>query len=82
MAVQLLQNIVSNNSRDPFCEVTKLLNILVTIPMTTAEPERCFSCLKHIKTFLRNTMSQDRLTALAILSIEKSIMSRMEGFNV
>ncbi|KAJ4438892.1 hypothetical protein ANN_14846 [Periplaneta americana] len=81
-AVHLLQYIVSNNLQDPFCEVTKLLNILVTTPMTTAEPERCFSCLKRIKTFLRNTMSQDRLTALAILSIEKSMMSKMEGFNI
>ena len=80
-AVQLLQYIVSNNLQDPFCEVAKLLNILVTTPMTTAEPERCFSFFKRIKTFLRNTMSQDRLTALAILSIEKSMMSKMEGFN-
>ncbi|KAJ4430513.1 hypothetical protein ANN_19101 [Periplaneta americana] len=67
------------NSQDPFCELTKLLNILVTTAITTAEPERCFSCIKRIETFLRNTLSQDRLTALATLSIEKSMMSKMKG---
>jgi len=34
--------------------------------MTTAEVERSFSTLKRIKTFLRNSMTEDRLTALAM----------------
>lgn len=52
-----------------FKEMTKLLNILLTIPMTTAEPERLFSTLKRIKTALRNNMGQNRLNALAAISI-------------
>ena len=70
-AVPLLQLIIKNNLQKTFSELTKLLRIIVTTPTTTAEPERCFSSLKRIKTFLRNTMSQERLTALAMLSIEK-----------
>ena len=32
--------------------------------------ERAFSCLKRIKTYLRSTIGQDRLSSLAILNIE------------
>ena len=60
---------------------TKLLKIMVTIPMSTSEAERCFSTLKRIKTFLRNTMTQDRLSALAMLSIEKQLVRKMQDFN-
>ncbi|CAH1996836.1 unnamed protein product [Acanthoscelides obtectus] len=49
--------------------------------MSTSEAERNFSTLKRIKTFLRNTMTQDRLTALSMLSIEKEFISTMENFN-
>jgi hypothetical protein len=31
--------------------------------MTTSAPERCFSTLKRINTFLRSTMSPERLNA-------------------
>lgn len=44
---------------------------LCTIPMTSVESERCFPTLNRIKTFLRSTMSQDRLNAPSVLSIEK-----------
>lgn len=43
--------------------------------MTTSEAERCFSILKRIKTFLRNTMNSKRLNALTMLSMEKNILS-------
>lgn len=36
-----------------FKEVSKVLKILITVPMTSAETERCFSTLKLIKTYLR-----------------------------
>jgi hypothetical protein len=80
-AIPLLQLICCNNLQDTFSEITTLLRIIVTIPMTTAEPERCFSSLKRIKTFLRNTMNEDRLTALAMLSIEKTLVSSINDFN-
>ncbi|KAF3859042.1 hypothetical protein F7725_021441 [Dissostichus mawsoni] len=49
---------MENNLQSTFTETVRLLKILITTPMTTAESERCFSTLKRIKTFLRNTMSQ------------------------
>ncbi|KAJ7984327.1 hypothetical protein DPEC_G00363610 [Dallia pectoralis] len=58
-----------------------LLKILTTTPMTTAESGRCFSTLKRIKTFLRNSMTQDRLNALAMLSMEKILGRDIPDFN-
>jgi hypothetical protein len=80
-AIPILKLFLKNNLQDTFQESTKLLKIVVTIPMSTSEAERCFSTLKRIKTFLRNTMTQDRLSALAMLSIEKRLVRKMQDFN-
>jgi DNA-directed RNA polymerase delta subunit len=39
--------------------------------------ERNFSCLKRIKTYLRNSMCQERLSELATLSIEKELLTEL-----
>ncbi|XP_016119634.1 uncharacterized protein, partial [Sinocyclocheilus grahami] len=80
-AVPLYQFFIKNNLQSTFTETVSLLKIIITTPMTTAESERCFSTLKRIKTFLRNTMTQDRLNALAMLSIEKKLVRDIPDFN-
>ncbi|GBN32769.1 hypothetical protein AVEN_58866-1 [Araneus ventricosus] len=80
-AISLLQFIIQNNLQTTFSQTYKLLLIIVTIPMSTAEAERCCSTLKRVKTFLRRIMSEDRLSALAMLSIEKGIISDIPKFN-
>ncbi len=45
----------------------------LTIPVTVASCERSFSKLKMIKNYLRSTMGQERLSSLAILSIENEV---------
>ncbi|KAK6299447.1 hypothetical protein J4Q44_G00294800, partial [Coregonus suidteri] len=66
-ALPLYQVLMSYNLQETFSETVTLLNILITTPMTTAEAERCFSTLTRVKTFLRNSMGQERLNALAML---------------
>jgi hypothetical protein len=56
-------------------------NIVLTTPLATAESERCFSTLKRVKTYLRNKMGQDRLNALAVLTIEKEYIANIVNFN-
>lgn len=80
-AVDLFQLFMENNLGEVFSETVTLLKIIITTPMTTAEAERCFSTLKRIKTFLRNTMTQERLNALAMLSMEKRLVTEMTDFN-
>ena len=43
------------------------------IAVNTADCKRSFSALKRIKTYLRSMMCEQRLTDLAILSIEREI---------
>jgi hypothetical protein len=43
-------------------EIDKVLKIYFTFPVTTSTAERSFSSLRRLKTFLRSTMTQSRLT--------------------
>ena len=61
--------------KDAFPELLKLVRISMTIAVNTAHCERSFSTLKRIKTYLRSTMSEQRLNDLAILSIERELSS-------
>ena len=54
-------------SADPFPIVAKMMAILATLPVTSAEAERSFSSLRSLKTWLRSTMSEERLTGLALM---------------
>ena len=58
-----------------FGEIVSLANIIITTPMSTADAERKFSCMKRIKSRLRNRMNNTRLNALGILSMEKSLIN-------
>jgi len=44
--------------------------LFATIPVTVASAERSFSKLKLIKTYLRSSISQERLDGLALFAIE------------
>lgn len=59
-----------NRIQNPFPNAFIAYRILLTIPVTVASAERSFSRLKLIKTYLRSSMSQERLSSLALLSIE------------
>uniref|UniRef100_A0A3Q1EGE4 TTF-type domain-containing protein n=1 Tax=Acanthochromis polyacanthus TaxID=80966 RepID=A0A3Q1EGE4_9TELE len=52
--------------------------IACTLPVTVASAERSFSKLKLIKTYLRSSMAQDRLTGLAIISINHEVGKQKE----
>ena len=61
-----------------FPNILVAYRILLTIPITVASAERSFSKLKLIKSYLRTSMTQDRLNGLAILSIEKNILKSID----
>ncbi|KAJ4427980.1 hypothetical protein ANN_23993 [Periplaneta americana] len=51
----------------------KVLKLFCTLPVTTATPERSFSTLRYLKTYLRSTMGADRLNGLALMYIHKNV---------
>lgn len=53
------------------------LRISATLPVTVAATERSFSKLKLIKTYLRSTMMQERLSGLAIISINHVVSNQL-----
>lgn len=56
-----------------FPNIRKLLCILCTLPVTTCSSERSHSGLKRIKTTLRSTMSNTRLSSLSLLHLHQDI---------
>lgn len=68
--LRVLQQIYEYKWQDIFPNLWTALRIFLTIPVTVASGERSFSKLKLIKTCIRSTMLQDKLSDLAILSIE------------
>ena len=58
-------------NKDLIPAIFRILQIFSTIPITTATSERSFSTLKRIKTYLRNSMGEERLTGLAIISVHE-----------
>ena len=50
-----------------------ILKILLTMPVTSATAERSFSALKRIKSTLRTTMTDERLSSLPLLHVHRDI---------
>ena len=56
-----------------FPTLKKILQIGLTLAVSTAQCERSFSALKRIKTYLRTTVTEKRLTDISLLSIENDL---------
>lgn len=68
--------------KSAFPTLVKLLQIVLTLVVSTATCERSFSALKRIKTYLRTTMSEQRLTDIALLSMETDLASDLAFHDV
>lgn len=62
-----------------FPNVYTMLKIGLTLPVTSASPERAFSKLKIVKNRLRSTMGQERLQGLMRITCEKDIIVNYEN---
>ena len=67
---------------DSFPNVYIAYRILLAITVTVASAERSFSKFKLIKSYLRSTMSQEKLSGLAVLSIEKEMLKALKYKNL
>ena len=58
-----------------FENITTLLRLVLTLPVSSADDERASSCLKRVKTHLRSTMTEYHLSNLAFISINREHIS-------
>lgn len=74
---ELLQIMSDKSISTCFPQLSKLISLICTIPVSTASVERSFSALKRIKTYSRNRTGEKRLSNLALLSIEADLLEEI-----
>lgn len=70
LPITALESLVQCN-KGLFPNIYILLKLLAVLPVSTATVERSFSTLRRIKSYLRNTTSENRSNGLALLSIHR-----------
>jgi hAT family C-terminal dimerisation region len=67
-------------SEDVFGEVSKLLRLFLVIPATSATAERSFSAMRRLKTYLRSTMTAERLNSIMLLHVHKDKLEDIDDY--
>ena len=69
---------LSEQVRSIYSEIVVLVELILVMPATNATSERSFSALRRIKTYLRTTMSQQRLNDLMILYVHRDSLDELD----
>jgi hypothetical protein len=77
-AFDMLNYIYSGKQLDLYSNLSTALHLLLTLPVSVASGERSFSALKLIKNYMRSTMGQERLTGLALTSMERDVRRSLD----
>lgn len=56
--------------------------LLLTLSVSQVSCERSFSKLKHVKTSIRSTLSQQNLETLMLMSVEKDILMNLDNNDI
>ena len=68
-----ITKVLQLTDKDIFPSIYESLRILGTVPVTTCTCERSISGLRRLKTWMRNTMTEERLNSLAVIMINRDI---------
>ncbi|XP_073131498.1 uncharacterized protein [Henckelia pumila] len=68
--VELCQQLTESERSKVYVMLTRLIHLVLTLPVSTATTERAFSAMKHVKKSLRNKMEDDFLADCLTLYIE------------
>jgi hypothetical protein len=69
---------VATHMKETFPNVKAILQLMSVLPVTSCESERAFSQLKLLKTYLRSTMTEERLVGLALMKVHRSTAMSIE----
>jgi hypothetical protein len=61
-----------------FSEVEQLVRLLLLCPASSCEAERSFSSLRRLKTWLRNSMTQERLNSVIVCHVHQDILDSLD----
>ena len=59
--------------RELLSEVKTVLQLILVMPATNAASERSFSAMRRVKSYLRSTMTQERLNHMMVLHVHKDM---------
>jgi len=76
-AAEMFKKLTENDLIQLMPELSKALKIFAILPVSSCEAERSFSSLRRLKTYLRNTMGQERLSSLALMHIERKTVNQV-----
>ena len=75
---EILETVYENDLFDMFPEFSNVAHILSVIPATSCSAERSFSALRRLKTYLRSTMGQQRVSNITLInSVVNNDMDRI-----
>ncbi|KAM9119888.1 zinc finger MYM-type protein 1-like isoform 2-T2 [Pangshura tecta] len=74
----VLKFMIANDMCSIYPNLSRLYHIFLTLPISSAVVDRPFSRLKLIKSYLCSTMSEDRLSRLALLAIERQLATEVD----
>lgn len=72
-APETLQDTLPLANEQYYPNVRRCLVVLLTMPVSTATAERSFSTMKRVKTYLRSTMTTERLSGLGLLNVYRDM---------
>lgn len=81
-AWEMLTFLYNNRLQEVYPNLWIALRIALTLPVTVASAERSFSKLKLIKTYLRSSMGQERLSGLAVISINGDVAQKLSEIDL
>jgi len=61
-----------------FPDLRRLLQLALTVPVANVASERSFSSMRKIRTYVRSSMKEDRLSGIANLTVENEVAKRID----
>jgi len=61
-----------------FSEVSTLTRLFLVIPATSATAERSIYTMRRLKTYLRSTMTTERLNTVMVLTVRKDMLDKLD----
>lgn len=76
------EELLSSCNSDVYPNIYKLIQVALTIPISSAICERSFSSMRRIKNWLRTSMEQSRFTNLSNIYIERDLSNNINNESI